>query len=43
MSLYYYSAEDMTTQELFFVECDESYDIMKKETGRFTYYNAADE
>lgn len=40
MSLYYYSAEDMTTQELFFVECDESYDIMKKETGRFTYYNA---
>lgn len=40
MSLYYYSAEAMTTQELFFVECDESYDIMKKETGRFTYYNA---
>ena len=22
------------------MECDESYDIMKKETGRFTYYNA---
>lgn len=40
MSLYYYSAESMTTQELFFVECDENYDIMKKETGRFTYYNA---
>lgn len=39
MSLYYYSAEKMRTQELFFVECDESYDIMKKETGRFTYYN----
>ena len=44
MSLYYYSTESMTTKELFFVECDESYDIMKKETGRFTYYNAqADE
>lgn len=41
MSLYYYSADTMATQELFFVECDESYDIMKEETGRFTYYNAA--
>ena len=40
MSLYYYSSTSMMTQELFFVECDESYDIMKKETGRFTYYNA---
>ncbi len=40
MSLYHYSAETMSTKELFFVECDESFDIMKEETGRFTYYNA---
>lgn len=42
MSLFCYSSDTMATKELFFVECDESFDIMKKETGRFTYYNASE-
>lgn len=40
LSLYYYSAEQAKITEKFFVESDEAYDIMKEETGRFTYYNA---
>ncbi|MGN0367729.1 MAG: hypothetical protein ACI4EK_03020 [Wujia sp.] len=39
ISLYYYDAKESKTTEKFFVQCDESYDIMKEETGRFTYYN----
>jgi len=39
ISLYYYTAEDSKVQEKFFVECDEAFDIMRKEVGRFTYYD----
>lgn len=37
--LYYYTAEDARIQEKFFVECDEPFDVMKQETGRFAHYD----
>lgn len=40
ISLYYFTAEDSRVQEKFFVACDEPFDVMKQETGRFTYYDA---
>lgn len=39
ISLYYFTAEDSRVQEKFFVKCDAPYDVMKQETGRFTYYD----
>lgn len=41
ISLYYFTAEDSRVQEKFFVKCDAPYDVMKQETGRFTYYDKA--
>lgn len=40
ISLYYFTEEDSRIQEKFFVACDEPFDVMKQETGRFTYYDA---
>lgn len=40
ISLYYFTADDFRIQEKFFVGCDEPYDVMKQETGRFTYYDS---
>lgn len=39
ISLYYFTSDDSRIQEKFFVECDEAYDVMRQETGRFTYYD----
>jgi hypothetical protein len=39
ISLYYYTAEDSRISELFFISCDEPYDVMKEETGKFTYFD----
>lgn len=39
--LYYYTAEDARIQEKFFVVCDEPFEVMKQETGRFTHYDEA--
>lgn len=39
ISLYHFSPEDYKIEELFFVAVDEPFDIMKQETGRFTYYD----
>lgn len=39
ISLYYFTADDARIQEKFFVECDEPFDVMRQETGRFTYYD----
>lgn len=39
ISLYYFTRSDSKIQEKFFVECDEPFDVMKQETGRFTYYD----
>lgn len=42
ISLYYFTAADSKIQEKFFVECDETFDVMRQETGRFTYYDKKD-
>lgn len=39
ISMYQFNAADRKIEELFFVECDEPYDVMKKEIGRFSYYD----
>lgn len=39
ISLYYFSAAESNIQERFFVECDEPFDVMQQEIGRFTYYD----
>ena len=39
ISLYYYNAETATINEKLFVECDEPFDVMKQEIGRFTYFD----
>ena len=39
ISLYCYNAEDTTINEKLFVECDEPFDVMKQEIGRFTYFD----
>lgn len=39
ISLYYYNAETVTINEKLFVECDEPFDVMKQEIGRFTYFD----
>lgn len=41
ISLYYFTSEDSRVQEKFFVKCDATFDVMKQETGRFTYYDQA--
>lgn len=40
ISLYRFTVEDYRIQEKFFVSSDEPYDVMKQETGRFTYYDS---
>ena len=39
LSMYSFTSEDLKLQELFFVECDEPFDVMRQELGRFTYYD----
>jgi hypothetical protein len=39
ISLYHYTSEDSKISELFFISCDEPYDVMKEETGKFTYFD----
>ena len=39
ISLYYFTSGDFKLSEKFFVECDEPYAVMKRETGRFTYFD----
>lgn len=39
LSMYYFSAKEFKIQELFFVECDEPFEVMKREVGRFAYYD----
>lgn len=39
ISLYYFTSSDSVIQEKFFAECDESFNVMHQETGRFTYYD----
>lgn len=41
ITLYSYTAEDSKTKELVFITCDETYDVMKQEVGRFTYFDVA--
>lgn len=40
IALYRFTVDDSRIQEKFFVNSDEPYDVMKQETGRFTYYDA---
>ena len=37
--LYYYKPADSSLTEVFFVETDEPYEVMKQEVGRFTFYD----
>ncbi len=39
ISLYHFSAESSKIEEKIFIQVDEPYDVMKQETGRFTYYD----
>lgn len=39
IALYSYTAEDSKIKELAFVSCDETYDVMRQEVGRFTYFD----
>lgn len=39
VSLYYYTEKDAQIQEKIFIECDEPFDVMEQEIGRFTYYD----
>lgn len=41
ISFYHFSSEDSVISEQFFVSCDEPFDVMKEEIGRFTYYDEA--
>lgn len=41
ISFYNFSAKDSVISEQFFVSCDEPFDVMKEEIGRFTYYDEA--
>lgn len=37
--MYSFDSEELKIEELFFIECDEPFDVMKQEIGRFTYYD----
>lgn len=39
ISLYYYNAGDSKIEEKLFVSCDEPFDVMRQEIGRFAYYD----
>ena len=39
IALYYFSTESSKIEEKIFIQVDEPYDVMKQETGRFTYYD----
>lgn len=39
ISFYYFAAEDSKLQEKMFIECDETYDVMKQEVGKFSYFD----
>ena len=41
ISLYLYDAKTSKIEEMYFANCDETYDIMKSEVGRFVYYDEA--
>ncbi len=40
IALYHFTPSDSKIEEIFFVQVDEPYDVMRQETGRFTYYDA---
>lgn len=39
ISLYHFTIEDSKIEEKFFISCNEPYDVMKEEIGRFTYFD----
>ena len=39
LALYYFDCETDKLEEKYYVSCDEPYDIMKQEVGRFSYYD----
>ena len=39
ISLYYFSAKDAKIEEQCFILCDEPFEVMSSEVGRFTYYD----
>ena len=39
IAMYRFNGEELKVQELFFVQCDEPYDVMRQEIGRFTYFD----
>ena len=39
VALYHYDAKEKRLQEIYYTTCDEPYDIMKNEIGRFSYYD----
>ncbi len=39
ISLMHYNNENAYIEELFFLSCDAPFDVMKRETGRFTYFD----
>ncbi len=39
IALYHFTPSDSKIEEIFFVQVDEPYAIMRQETGRFTYYD----
>ena len=41
IAMYSFTSKDLKLQELFYIESDEPYDVMKQEVGRFTYYDGS--
>ncbi|MBQ8913199.1 MAG: hypothetical protein IJ054_04050 [Lachnospiraceae bacterium] len=39
LALYHYVAEDKKLEEIYYTSCDEPFEIMRKEVGRFSYYD----
>lgn len=39
IAMYRFTVDEQKIEELFFVECDEPFDVMKEEIGRFSYYD----
>ncbi len=39
LSLYHYDVDGKKLEEIYYTSCDEPFDIMKKEVGRFSYYD----
>ena len=43
ISLMHYDASTEFVEELFFLSCDQPFDVLKREVGKFTYYDAKEE